>query len=79
MNWLAIFAGIVLASPAKEPVMRHSDPVPPARDGNVAIQQEYEAAIRTGTIEALDLFVARHPDHPLADRARSERARLERR
>lgn len=50
--------------------------VPPARDGNIAIRQELEAAREAATLEAYDLFIARHPDHPLAETARRERARL---
>jgi hypothetical protein len=48
-------------------------PLPPARDGNIAIAEELEAARRAGTIEAYDLFLARHPTHPLARAARRER------
>ena len=62
------------ACPGANPVP--SNTLPPARDGNIAIQEELEAARRAGTIEAYDLFIARHPDHPLADAARQERARL---
>ena len=51
-------------------------PVAPARDGNIAIQEELDAARRAGTREAYDLFIARHPDHPLAEIARCERDRL---
>ena len=51
--------------------------IAPARDGNIAIQQELDAARKAGTLEAYDLFIARHPHHPLADIARRERARLE--
>jgi hypothetical protein len=51
-------------------------PVPRARDGNIAIQQELSAARRDGTREAYDLFIARHPRHPLAETARRERERL---
>lgn len=47
--------------------------MPRARDGNIAIQQELEAARRAATVEAYDLFIARHPDHPLAKVAREER------
>jgi hypothetical protein len=50
--------------------------VPPARDGNVAIAQELEAARRAGTPESYDLFIARHPGHPLAAVARRERQLL---
>ena len=46
------------------------------RDGNIAIQHELDEARRAGTIEAYDLFIARHPDHRLAAVAREERARI---
>lgn len=41
-----------------------------ARDGDVAIRQEFETAKARGTEEALCLFIRRHPDHELAGRAR---------
>jgi hypothetical protein len=47
----------------------------PARDGDVAIREEYEAARRAGSAAAYDLFLARHPDHPLAEAARREKER----
>jgi hypothetical protein len=50
--------------------------MPRARDGSIAIQEELDAARRAGTREAYDLFIARHPDHPLATTARQERDRL---
>lgn len=50
----------------------------PARDGNIAIQEELDAARRARTVAAYDLFIARHPRHPLAETARAERARLSR-
>ena len=53
--------------------------LPPARDGNIAIQEELDAARRAGTIAAYDLFIARHPDHVLAETARRERAEILRR
>ena len=53
-----------------------SPEMPRARDGNVAIQEELDAARRAGTRAACDLFIARHPDHPLARTARQERERL---
>lgn len=48
----------------------------PARDGNVAIAEELCAARAKATRAAYDLFIARHPDHPLAETARKERAAL---
>jgi hypothetical protein len=50
--------------------------MPRARDGNIAIQEELDAARKAATVEAYDLFIARHPDHPLARIAREERQRL---
>ena len=54
----------------------HSETLPPARDPEVAIREEYEIALKRGTAEALDLFVRRHPEHPLAAKAASASARL---
>lgn len=51
---------------------------PPPRDPNIAVAEEYEAALKKGTIEALELFIARHPEHPLAEKARAELKRLSR-
>jgi hypothetical protein len=48
----------------------------PARDGNIAVQEELDLARRAGTAAAYDLFLARHPDHPLAQVARQERNSL---
>lgn len=56
---------------------RH-DP-PRAQDGARAIQSEYDAAVRIGTAEALDLFIARHPGHALVAEAERRRASLRRR
>jgi hypothetical protein len=52
--------------------------MPMARDPAVAVAEEYEAALRKGTREALELFIARHPDDPLAEQARVELKRLSR-
>ncbi|EPX85321.1 hypothetical protein Salmuc_02700 [Salipiger mucosus DSM 16094] len=41
-----------------------------ARDGNIAIREEFDAALEAGTADALELFIRRHPDHPLAAEAR---------
>lgn len=60
----------IMADPVQNPEMA------PARDGNIAIQEELCAARQAGTVAAYDLFIARHPQHPLAEIARQERARL---
>ncbi len=61
------------------PEMRRPPHIAPARDGNIAIQQELDAARKAGTLAAYDLFIARHPSHPLAEVARKERKHLPRR
>ncbi|WP_311735315.1 hypothetical protein [Bradyrhizobium yuanmingense] len=52
--------------------------MPMARDPAAAVAEEYEAARRKGTREALELFIARHGDDPLAAQARAELKRLSR-
>lgn len=52
--------------------------VPPARDPSIAVAEEYELARRKGTAEAFELFIARHGDDPLAEKARAELKRLSR-
>lgn len=69
----ASLGGVAQASP---PVAEQND-ANWARDGNIAIMEELVAARKAGTVEAYDLFIARHPDHPLAETARAERQRLE--
>ena len=63
--------GVLAMSPAPR-----SPELPRARDGDVAIREELDAARKAGTRAAYDLFIARHPDHPLARTARQERERL---
>nr|WP_183240745.1 hypothetical protein [Bradyrhizobium sp. cir1] len=52
--------------------------MPMARDPSAAVAEEFEAARRTGTQEAFELFIARHGDDPLAEQARAELKRLSR-
>lgn len=52
--------------------------VPVARDPSVAVAEEYEFARLKGTAEAFELFIARHGDDPLAEKARAELKRLSR-
>jgi hypothetical protein len=51
---------------------------PPARDPEIAVEEEYQIARRHGTAEALNLFIARHPDGRFADKARAELRRIKR-
>jgi hypothetical protein len=51
---------------------------PPARDPQLAVQEEYQLARQRGTAQALELFIARHPDSPLAETARADLAAMKR-
>lgn len=62
--------------PDVDPRPRRSTTLPHPRDGNIAVQEELDAARRAGTVAAYDLFLARHGDHPLAETARRARARI---
>jgi len=64
----------------KTPAMQNaaSDPAtteparttPAPRDPKIAVAEEFELARQRGTAEALELFIFRHPDDPLAEQAR---------
>lgn len=58
--------------------LHHVSDVAPSRDGNIAIQEELEAARKAHTVEAYELFLERHPDHPLSTTAQQELNRLRR-
>lgn len=60
----------------KPPPPGRSTDLPRPRDPDVAVREELDSARRAATVEAYDLFIARHPDHPLAEVARRERAAL---
>jgi hypothetical protein len=51
---------------------------PPARAPELAVQEEYQLARQRGTAQALELFIERHPDSPLADKARADLAAMKR-
>ena len=76
--WLVLVAAAASAcAPAPNAPEGNAMPTSiPPRDGNIAIQQELDAARRAGTLEAYDLFIARHPEHPLAETARRERRQI---
>jgi hypothetical protein len=50
---------------------------PPARDPKAAVEEEYQLARQQGTAQAL-LFIARHADGPLAEKARPDLRRMSR-
>lgn len=51
---------------------------PLARDPQLAVEEEYRLARRVNTIQSLELFIARHPEDPLAARARADLRQLSR-
>lgn len=42
----------------------------PVQDYEIAIRSEFAQFEADGTIEAYETFIARHPDHPLAEEAK---------
>jgi hypothetical protein len=56
--------------------VRRDETLPPPRDPELAVREEYELARKNA--EALALFIARHADHPLAVEARRELEQLKR-
>jgi hypothetical protein len=66
---------ITVMAASGPPVDRHersAGKMRPQRDPNIALQEEYELARRRGTANALEQFIERYPDTPLAERARRE-------
>jgi hypothetical protein len=51
-------------------------PMRPARPGHIAEFEELQAARRTGSLAAYELFLARHPGSQYAAEAQVERAKL---
>ena len=45
---------------------------PPSRDTEIAVAEEYQGARLRGTAQALELFLARHPDSAYAEKARAD-------
>ncbi len=73
--WLSAAAALsITGSAMKDP--SKSSQIAPARDGNLAINEELCSARAVGTVAAYDRFLARHPQHPLAEVARIERAKI---
>ena len=67
-----------IAAAEENPKPLRESTAPPARNPDIAVGEEYQIALRQGTPQALELFIARHPDHPLAEQARADLKRLSR-
>lgn len=67
--------GNVVNNHARDPLTAQST-LPPPRDPQLAVQEEFDGAKQKGTIAAWQLFLARHPDNIMAAPARRELNRL---
>ncbi len=64
----ALMAGLAAAAALATP--QDAGAANRARDGKIAVTEEFEAARKAGTREAFELFLARQPDSVHADEAR---------
>ena len=71
-----LMAKVAAAGETPKPVPQAT--TPPARDPKIAVEEEYQIARQRGTVQALELFIARHPDDPLAEKARADLRRMTR-
>jgi hypothetical protein len=69
-------AKIATAAETQKPVPQTT--TPPARDPQIAVEEEYQIARQQGTAQALELFIQRHPDDPLAEKAQADLRRMSR-
>jgi len=69
-------AKVAAAGETPKPVPQAT--TPPARDPKLAVEEEYQIARQRGTVQALELFIARHPDDPLAQKALADIRRISR-
>ena len=75
-EWRISMAKVAAAGETPKPVPQAT--TPPARDPKIAAEEEYQIARQRGTVQALELFIARHPDDPLAEKARADLQRMTR-
>jgi hypothetical protein len=75
---MSVIAGIGLAFAAAGPSEAtdmsqapRTDVEPLPRDPEIAVREEYDMAVAAGTRQSLELFIARHADHPLAKDAKA--------
>jgi hypothetical protein len=66
---------LVLSAASNGPEGTGGTMIPPT-DPEIVVEAEYKSFKAKGTREALELFIARHPDHPLAEKAREDIRRL---
>lgn len=56
--------------PSVVPSSPGANTMPPPRDYEVGIQEEFDLAAKADTVESWTLFIDRHPGHALVERAR---------
>ena len=61
----------------RESVLKVSTGANVARGGDIAIQEEFDAAMAANSFAAWELFIRRHPEHPLVEAAWRELRKLE--
>ena len=71
-----LMAKVAAAGETPKPVPQET--TPPARDPKIAVEEEYQIARQRGTAQALELFIQRHPDDPLAEKAQADLRRMSR-
>jgi hypothetical protein len=67
-----------IAAADETPATIRDRTTPPARDPKAAVEEEYQLARQQGTVQALELFIARHAAGPLAEQARADLRRMSR-
>jgi hypothetical protein len=75
---LPALAILATAEASEDRPMAPQRMTPPARNPERAVEEEYQIARQRGTREALELFIARHPDSALAQKARADLQRISR-
>jgi hypothetical protein len=71
-----LMAKVAAAGETPKPVPQET--TPPARDPKIAVEEEYQIARQRGTAQALELFIARHPNDPFAEKALADIRRISR-
>jgi hypothetical protein len=80
-SYITVFFPGVIAALFAGPVFAAQTPkgaggiMAPAPDIEAAVQSEYDGVVKKGTREAYERFIRRHPDHPLAEKAREALAK----
>lgn len=69
-----LYATVALVVLVGAPALAQVEPARGQRDPDIAVQEEFGMAESGNTAQGWRLFIARHPDHPLAAEARKRLA-----